>query len=126
VLVGEVSVTGAAQLGTLTRNLDRARRRRPPLVVAAQLGGEEVAVQGVGPRSQESTHTPAAAQAQPRAAGRHLRRLGVDAVLAPSADPGSGRRTQGAARLSDDPGEATSLGGGAAVGGWYDTRRSQS
>jgi beta-N-acetylhexosaminidase len=120
VLVAPANVVGDGQLRALTRSIDRAAGR-PPLVVAAQLGGDEAAVRGAGPRSQATTRTTARARSEARAAGQRLRRLGVDAVLAPSADLAVASGPWAGRGFTDDPVRASGLVAGA-VDGWRDAR----
>ncbi len=116
VLVDRANVVDAAQLRLLTRAI-ATRARRPPLVAAAQLGGNEVAVPGVGPSSGPDTGSAAEARRDAQRAGRALRRRGFDLVLAPSADLAVAGGPWARRSFSDDPLTAGRL-VDAAVRGW--------
>src|SRR3954452_15073528 len=81
----------AGTLGSVTSNARFALRNRgpaAPIVIADQPGGEGTAVPDLppGPPEQFSGHSAQQAQRAATAAGRRLKALGVDAVLAPPAD----------------------------------------
>ncbi len=124
VLVERANVVDAAQLDALTGEIDvvaRGARRLPPLVAAAQLGGAEVAVPGIGPARQATIPNALAARTAAQRAGRSLRRRGFDMVLAPSADLASAGGPWEGRGFSEVPAEAGRLVAGA-VDGW---RRAQ-
>src|SRR3954447_20161231 len=81
----------AGTLGSVTANARFALRGRgpaAPIVIAEQAGGEGTAVSDLppGPPEQFSGHPAHQAERAAAAAGRRLKALGVDAVLAPPAD----------------------------------------
>jgi len=124
VLVDRANVVNRAQLTELTRKIDsvpRDNRRLPPLVAAAQLGGPEIAVKGIGPARQTSIRQPAVARRQAGRAGRSLRRLGFDMVLAPAADLSTAGGPWNGRSFSDDPRTSARLVAGA-VAGWRTAR----
>ena len=124
VLVDRANVVDAAQLTALTGEIDlvaRNARRLPPLVAAAQLGGREVTVKAIGPRRQSAITNAASARRQAGRAGRSLRKLGFDAVLAPAADLSVAGGPWERRGFSDDPRKAARL-VAAAVAGWRRAR----
>ena len=89
VLIDGANVVDRTQLATLTGELGAVAKKagqRAPLVVAPQLGGEEVAVPRIGPPAQSDIESPAGARREAEQAGRSLRLRGFDLVLAPAAD----------------------------------------
>jgi len=86
--VNYVSATQVKGLIAGLRANARLGRDVPPLIAAAQEGGERSAFADLPPGSQESVASKgvAAVGREARAAGRALRALGVTMTLAPSAD----------------------------------------
>jgi len=124
VLVDRANVVNREQLTTLTDKIDsvpRDNRRLPPLVAAAQLGGPEIAVKDIGPARETSIRSPAVARRQAGRAGRSLRGLGFDMVLAPSADLSAAGGPWDGRSFSDDPRKSARLVAGA-VAGWRRAR----
>lgn len=120
VVIDAPNVVSQTQLRALIGQLgvvSKAAGHQAPLVVADQLGGEEVAVPRIGPPAEAEIRTPAAARKEAQATGRSLRMRGFDLVLAPSADlarvggPWEGRG------FSDDP-QTTARLVRAAIDGW--------
>jgi beta-N-acetylhexosaminidase len=107
------------RLRTATRRAHRVR----PWVMAAQEGGEFNALPGLPPATAPADlSSPAAGGRESVAAGRALRRLGVDGVLAPSLDVGEAENPAvGARAFSPDPGQVARY-GQAAVAAYRDTR----
>jgi len=124
VLIDRANVVDRAQLTALTDEIDvvaRDNRRLPPLVAATQLGGTEVAVKRIGPGRESSIRRPAVARRQAGRAGRSLRRLGFDMVLAPAADLSTAGGPWDGRSFSDDPRTSARLVAGA-VAGWRRAR----
>ncbi|MCW3009913.1 MAG: hypothetical protein JWO90_317 [Solirubrobacterales bacterium] len=124
VLIDRANVLDGVTLRSLTAGIAdtaRAAKRVPPFVVAAQLGGDEVAVPGVGPSGGPGTGSAAEARNDARRAGRSLRRLGIRAVLAPSADLAVSGGPWDRRAFSEDPLTAGRL-VDAAVKGWQQAR----
>ena len=124
VLVDRANVVNREQLTTLTRKIDtvaRDNRRLPPLLAAAQLGGPEVTVKRIGPARQSSIRRPSVARRQAGRAGRSLRRLGFDMVLAPAADLSTAGGPWYGRSFSADPRIAARRVAGA-VAGWRRAR----
>lgn len=124
VVIDRSNVVDAAQLATLTKQVNAVARKaehRPPLLAAAQLGGDEVVVQGIGPSSGPGTGSAAEATSDARRAGRGLRRRGFDMVLAPSADLAIAGGPWERRSFSDDVMTAGRL-VDAAVRGWREAR----
>src|SRR4051794_27021282 len=91
VVVARADDATALTLGGVTANARAALRSRgpaAPIVLADQHGGEDTAVPDLppGPPEQFSGHSAKQAERAAALAGRRLKELGVDGVLAPPAD----------------------------------------
>ncbi len=124
VLLERQNVVDRTQLNALTGEVSvvaREAKQVPPLLVAQQLGGEEVVVPDIGPSKASATGSATQARNEARRAGRSLHRFGIDVVLAPSADLAAAGGPWAERSFSDDPSTAGQL-VDAAVRGWREAK----